>query len=59
MDLSFNKLPVLGVKVLAKWLEKANFSLVSLILSKNNLTTKGANILLPALKENTFLEHLD
>ena len=43
---------------MAKFLSE-NDTLVSLILSKNNLTTKGANHLLPALKENTSLQKLD
>ena len=45
--------------MMAKFLEKADSSLVTLILSKNNMTSKGANVLLPALKENTSLQHLD
>lgn len=59
LDLSFNSLPIQGVKMMAKFLEKADSSLVTLILSKNNMTSKGANVLLPALKENTSLQHLD
>ena len=58
LDLSCNKMPAQGTKVMAKFLAE-NDTLVSLILSKNNITTKGANHLLPVLKENTSLQHLD
>ena len=59
LDLSFNSLPVQGAKALAKFLEHADCSLETLILSNNHLTTKGANHILPALKENESLEELD
>ena len=59
LDMSFNKLPVQGAKVLAKLLENEDCALVTLVLSKNKLTTKGANALLPALKDNTTLKTLD
>ncbi|KAL9178656.1 hypothetical protein ACHAXT_001994 [Thalassiosira profunda] len=59
LDLSFNSLPVQGAKALAKILEHADCSLETLILSNNHLTTKGANHILPALKENESLEELD
>ncbi|KAL9178590.1 hypothetical protein ACHAXT_001928 [Thalassiosira profunda] len=59
LELSFNSLPVQGAKALAKFLEHADCSLESLVLSNNHLTTKGANHILPALKENESLEELD
>jgi len=58
LDLSYNKLPVSGAKVLAKFLAE-NDTLTSLVLTKNHITTKGANILLPVLKDNNSLQHLD
>jgi Ran GTPase-activating protein (RanGAP) involved in mRNA processing and transport len=59
LDLSFNKLPLAGAKAMATFLDEADCNLVSLIMSNNHLTTKGANVLLPALKKNTSLQHLD
>jgi hypothetical protein len=59
LDMSFNSLPAQGAKAMAKLLENENCALATLILSKNNLTTKGVNVLLPALKGNTTLKHLD
>ncbi|KAL9178574.1 hypothetical protein ACHAXT_001912 [Thalassiosira profunda] len=59
LDLSFNSLPVQGAKAVAKFLEHADCSLETLILSNNHLTTKGANHILPALKANESLEELD
>ena len=59
LDLSHNSLPVAGVKVMAKFLGWADCNLVSLILSSNHLTTKGFSVLLPAMKNNTILQHLD
>ncbi len=58
LDLSYNKMPVSGVKVMAKFLSE-NDTLTSLVLSMNHITTKGANILLPLLKDNTSLQCLD
>ncbi len=58
LDLSYNKLPASGAKMLAKFLAE-NDTLTSLILTKNHITTKGANILLPLLKDNTSLQRLD
>jgi len=59
LDLSSNKLPLAGAKAMATFLKETDCKLVSLIMSMNNLTTKGANVLLPALKVNTSLRHLD
>ena len=59
LDLTLNSLPIQGVKAMVKFLEKADSNLVSLNLSKNRLTTKAANILLPAIQEHTSLQHLD
>ncbi len=59
LELSHNSLPVAGAKAMAKFLEGADCKVVTLDLSSNHLTTKGASILLPALKKNTSLQHLD
>ena len=59
MDLSSNKLSVQGAKMLAAFIEKPECNLVTLILSNNHLTTKGANALLPAVKKNATLKVLD
>ena len=59
LDLTSNSLPIQGVKSVVKFLEKTDPNLVSLNLSKNRLTTKGANILLPAIKKHTSLQRLD
>ncbi|KAK1736409.1 leucine-rich repeat protein [Skeletonema marinoi] len=40
-------------------LKKPECKLVTLILSNNHLTSKGADVLLPAVKKNTSLQHLD
>ena len=59
LDLSHNRLPLAGAKMMAHFLEAADCKLVTLIMSHNHLTTKGANSLLPALKKNTTLQQLD
>ncbi len=60
LDLSHNKLPVAGAKVMATFLESTESKLLTtLIMSDNHLTSKGANVLLPALKKNTTLQQLD
>jgi len=59
LDMSNNRFPVQGAKVMSKFLEEPDCKLVSLIMSNNHLTTKGANELIPTLKKNTSLQHLD
>ncbi|KAL7543714.1 hypothetical protein ACHAXR_013533 [Thalassiosira sp. AJA248-18] len=59
LDLSFNSFPAEGAKVMAKFLQQADSCLVTLIMSKNNMTTKGASVLLPSLKDNATLQNLD
>ncbi|KAK1739999.1 leucine-rich repeat protein, partial [Skeletonema marinoi] len=59
LDLSHNSLPLTGAKMMASFLESAECKLITLIMSNNHLTTKGANVLLPALKKNTTLQQLD
>lgn len=59
LDMSNNRSPVQGAKVMSKFLEEPDCKLVSLIMSNNHLTTKGANELIPTLKKNTSLQHLD
>ena len=59
LDISFNTFPIQGAKVMSKFLEEPGCKLVSLIMSNNHFTTKGANALLPALKKNTSLQSLD
>lgn len=59
LELSNNRLPVAGAKVLAKVL-RANPALTTLNLSGNRLTNKGARELLAALKDDSAtLNHLD
>ena len=59
LDLSHNSLPLAGAKMMASFLESAECKLITLIMSNNHLTTKGANAFLPALKKNTTLQQLD
>ena len=59
LDVRFNSFPVTGAKNMARFLENPGCSLVSLIMSNNNFTTKGLHALLPALKVNTSLQNLD
>eukprot|EP00574_Skeletonema_japonicum_P001287 CAMPEP_0201741184 /NCGR_PEP_ID=MMETSP0593-20130828/46684_1 /ASSEMBLY_ACC=CAM_ASM_000672 /TAXON_ID=267983 /ORGANISM="Skeletonema japonicum, Strain CCMP2506" /LENGTH=750 /DNA_ID=CAMNT_0048235513 /DNA_START=170 /DNA_END=2419 /DNA_ORIENTATION=- len=60
LDLSHNKLPLTGAKLMASFLESTECNLlITLIMSNNHLTSKGANVLLPALKKNTTLQQLD
>ena len=59
LELSNNRLPVAGAKVLAKVLQ-TNPALTTLNLSGNRLTNKGARDLLAPLKdEGATLNHLD
>ncbi|KAK1732513.1 leucine-rich repeat protein [Skeletonema marinoi] len=59
LDLSHNSLPLTGAKMMASFLESAKCKLITLVMSNNHLTTKGANVLLPTLKKNTTLQELD
>ncbi|KAK1742764.1 leucine-rich repeat protein [Skeletonema marinoi] len=59
LDLSFNKLSISGAKSMAKFLAGEDSKLISLVMMKNNLTSKGANVLLSSVKKNTTLQHLD
>jgi len=59
LDLSCNKLSSQGAKMMAAFIEKPECKLVTLILSNNHLTSKGADVLLPAMKKNTSLQHID
>eukprot|EP00984_Skeletonema_dohrnii_P004626 scaffold1634_cov118-Skeletonema_dohrnii-CCMP3373.AAC.24 len=59
LDLSHNSLPLTGAKLMASFVESAECKLITLIMSNNHLTTKGVNVLLPALKKNTTLQELD
>jgi hypothetical protein len=59
LDLSSNSFPAQGAKAMARFFQKAESKLVTLILAKNRMTTKAANILLPAIKEHTTIKHLD
>ena len=59
LDLSFNKLSLSGAKSMAKFLAGEDSKLISLVMMKNNLTSKGANVLLSSVKKNTTLQHLD
>ena len=59
LDLSRNSLPLAGTKVMASFLESEDCKLITLIMSNNHLTSKGTNVLLPALKKNTTLQQLD
>ena len=59
LDLSCNSLPLPGAKAMVKFFEKAESQLVSLNLSKNKMKTAAADLLLPAIKNHTSLEHLD
>eukprot|EP00985_Skeletonema_marinoi_P006169 scaffold2682_cov90-Skeletonema_marinoi.AAC.2 len=59
LDLSHNRLPLTGAKMMASFLESAKCKLITLIMSNNHLTTKGVNVLLPALKKNATLKELD
>ncbi|KAL3789791.1 hypothetical protein ACHAWO_000262 [Cyclotella atomus] len=46
-------------RAIANFFEKAESRLISLNLSKNRMVSKAANILIPAIKEHTSLQHLD
>jgi hypothetical protein len=59
LDLSFNKLSLSGAKSMAKFLAGEDSKLISLVMMKNNLTSKGANVLLSSVKKNMTLQHLD
>ena len=59
LDLSCNSLPLQGAKAMVKFFEKSESQLVSLNLSKNNMKTATADLLLPAIRNHTSLEHLD
>eukprot|EP00984_Skeletonema_dohrnii_P032149 scaffold25669_cov69-Skeletonema_dohrnii-CCMP3373.AAC.1 len=59
LDLSFNKLSLPGAKSMAKFLAGEDSELISLVMMKNNLTSKGANVLLSSVKKNMTLQHLD
>ena len=59
LDLSYNKLPLSGAKQMAHFIESDECKLFSLVLTNNHLTSKGCNELVPSVKKNTTLQHLD
>eukprot|EP00956_Cyclotella_meneghiniana_P038862 scaffold161261_cov64-Cyclotella_meneghiniana.AAC.1 len=59
LDLSCNSLPLPGAKAMVKFFEKVESQLISLNLSNNKMKTAAADLLLPAIKNHTSLEHLD
>ena len=59
LDLSYNKLPLSGAKMMASFIESDDCKVKTLIMSGNRLTTKGCDVLVPSLKKNTTLQTLD
>ena len=59
LDLSHNKLPLAGCKAMAHFIESDECKLITLILTKNHMTSKGCNELLPSVTKNITLQHLD